>query len=253
MRDFNIESLPKGTIVLAHFNESTAGAAGAAQFDSKAIISELVVLQGHLKECGLTVAAEALADVLRLFNQEDPDGRLPFAIASLEKTLFYEFKAKAIYILPGERSQYKASADTLFGEEVCVTFPGTVDDITEAARCLAFARPTASVFHLMRVTEVGLKALAARLRIPYAPSWESYITQITRRVDAKHKTKGVQWKRAEPFYRSVLGYIHIIKQTHRNPTIHGIRTYSIEDAELVYDNVRALMKQLAAHTATRQP
>jgi hypothetical protein len=51
-------------------------------------------------------------------------------------------------------------------------------DIEEAGKCLAFDRGTATVMHLMRVLEVGLKALAKVLQIAYAPSWDSYIKKI---------------------------------------------------------------------------
>jgi hypothetical protein len=133
----------------------------------------------------------------------------------------------------------------LFGEDVAIKFQAANDDIEEAGRCLALGQGTATVLHLMRVLEVGLKALAKMLKIPYAPSWESYLTQIQTKIAAKHKTKGVQWKRDEAFFRDLSGDLMTIKQAWRNPTMHVVRKYSAEEAEEIFRAVRRLMQQLA--------
>lgn len=104
---------------------------------------------------------------------------------------------------------------------------------------------TACVFHMMRVMEVGLKALAKALGIPYAPSWESYLRQIDNRISAKHKTKGIKWKRDEAMFRNLHGDLQAIKIAWRNPTMHIVRSYSPEEAEDVYRAVRTFMKHLS--------
>jgi hypothetical protein len=134
---------------------------------------------------------------------------------------------------------------SLFGQQVNDKFAAAISDIQDAGTCLAVGLGTSAVMHLMRVTEVGLKALAASLKIPYAPSWESYLRQIQTRIDAKHKTKGVQWKRDEKFYRDVSGDLLTVKQAWRNPTMHIDRRYSPQEAEEVLRAVRALMQRLA--------
>jgi len=60
-----------------------------------------------------------------------------------------------------------------FGEAVAVRFPDCAEDIAEAARCLACRRPTAAVFHCMRVAEHGLRAIAAHAQIalPSSVAW----------------------------------------------------------------------------------
>lgn len=104
--------------------------------------------------------------------------------------------------------------------------------------------------HLMRVMEVGLKALAKALKIPYAPNWESYLFQIQTKIAAKHKTKGVQWKRDEKFYRDISGDLLTIKQAWRNPSMHIDRRYTVDEAEEIFRAVRALMTRLAAKLPT---
>jgi hypothetical protein len=139
------------------------------------------------------------------------------------------------------------SAKQLFGAEVDEALPRAIGDIEEAGKCLAFGRATACIFHLMRVMESGLKSLAAELGIPYAPSWESYITQIEAKIVQRHKRKTKAWKRDEPFYRDILGDLQAVKIAWRNPTMHIVRTYSVEEAEDVFRCVRTFMKRVADH------
>lgn len=139
------------------------------------------------------------------------------------------------------------STPNLFGNLVADVFPDGITDIEEAGKCIAFGRGTASVFHSMRVMELGLRKLAKELGVPYAPSWESYITQIQARITAKHKTKGVKWKRDQPYFTEILGNLVTVKIAWRNPTMHVRRTYSVEEASEVFNAVRGLMQRIAAH------
>lgn len=139
-----------------------------------------------------------------------------------------------------------------FGGMVANLFPQLATDIEEAAKCLALDRGTASVFHLMRVMEEGLKYLASLLGIPYAPSWESYITQISDQIAKKHKHKSVKWKRDEPFFKEIPGDLEAIKIAWRNPTMHIVRTYAPSEAEDVFKAVNTLMMVLAADKIGRR-
>jgi hypothetical protein len=134
---------------------------------------------------------------------------------------------------------------TLFGQQVNDNFPNAIDDIQDAGSCLALGQGTACVMHLMRVMESGLKALAKELKIPYAPSWESYLTQIEKNIAAKRSTKSKAWIKTEKFYRDVSGDLLTIKQAWRNPTMHIDRRYEPEEAENILKAVKALMQRIA--------
>jgi len=149
-----------------------------------------------------------------------------------------------LFVSP-ERVRYYQDA-TLFGQEVNDRFPKAIDDIEDAGKALALGLGTSCVMHLMRVMEEGLKALAKGLKIAYAPSWESYLTQINNKINAQRRTKGVQWRRDEKFYRDVSGDLMTVKIAWRNPTMHIERRYSAEEAEEVFRSVRALMRRLAS-------
>lgn len=152
------------------------------------------------------------------------------------------------FIAPGKVAYYENKQ--LFGKEVADRFPNAIDDIEGAGKCLAFGQGTATVLHLMRVMEVGLKALAKPLGIPYAPSWESYLTQIQSKIAARHNTKSRKWKKQEPFFRDVSGDLISIKQAWRNPTMHVVRKYSTDEAEEIFRAVRTLMQHIANNLPT---
>lgn len=132
-----------------------------------------------------------------------------------------------------------------FGPEVADRFPTAIDDIEGAANCLAFGQGTATVLHLMRVMEVGLKDLAKRLKIGYQPDWGAYLREIQQRVGAKRKTKSIRWKRDEPFFLDVSGDLLTVKQAFRNRTMHVGRKYGSEEAEEIFRGVRSFMQRLA--------
>jgi len=125
--------------------------------------------------------------------------------------------------------------------------------VEDAGKCLALSQGTAAVFHLMRIMEAALKGLGGLLGIPYAPSWESYIGQIEKCINEKHKRKTVQWKRDEAFYREILGNLQTIKIAWRNPTMHIVRRYSIEEAEEIYIAVRGFVQRIAPRLPKPKP
>jgi hypothetical protein len=147
------------------------------------------------------------------------------------------------FVQPSLADYYQVAQQ--FGSDVEIRFPGAIDDIEGAAKCLALGQGTACVLHLMRVVEVGLKAIAKSLGIPYAPSWESYLNQIQSKISLPRKKKTAKWKKAEAFYRDVSGDLVTIKQAFRNPTMHVVRKYSADEAEEVFRAVRTFMKRLA--------
>src|SRR5262249_51752186 len=130
--------------------------------------------------------------------------------------------------------------DDVFGR-----FPEALDDVEAASKCLAIGQGTATVMHLMRVMELGLKALAKALGIPYAPSWESYLKQIQTQIGKVWTDKTPEWKKEEPFYRDASGDLLSVKQAWRNPSMHVVRKYGPDEALEIYVAVRTFMKRLA--------
>jgi hypothetical protein len=132
-----------------------------------------------------------------------------------------------------------------FGEIVAERFRGAVRDSREAAKCLALDRPTACVFHLMRVMEIGLRAVAKALGIEHATSWERYLDKIDTEMKRRPADQTPDWKASEPFFKDVSAHLNSIKLAWRNPTVHVERDYSSGEAEDIFNAIGVLMRHLA--------
>lgn len=166
-------------------------------------------------------------------------------VRALTDRIHDEINVRHILVLSGVEGHLFNEKEPYFGIAVNDRFPKAIDDIEDAKKCAALGQGTASVMHLMRIMEVGLKELAATLGIPYAPSWESYLSQIQREMGATHKSKTTGWKKSEKFYRDVSGDLLSVKQAWRNPTMHIDRRYSPEEAREILATVKTLMRRLA--------
>lgn len=182
---------------------------------------------------GMHSQEELIALMAELKNRLEDD---------LERQLFFHVKA--------ERAPYYDNP-TPFGIEVSAAYPTARDDIEAAGKCLALEQGTAAVFHLMGVMEIGLRSLGHALGIPYAPSWESYIRQITTNMGVEHKKKPDDWKENEDFYRDLLGDLVAVKNAWRNPTIHVKRKYLPDEAEEVFRAARTFMKRASTKLSGR--
>lgn len=129
-------------------------------------------------------------------------------------------------------------------------FQSAQRDSEEAGKCLAFDRGTACVFHLMRVMEVGLRALAASLNDPRLdpkrnPSWDSILKKCDEELAKPLKDRAPEWRQDDAFFSIAAAQLHAVKDAWRNPTMHVERHYDPEEAEDVWNAVRAFMRHLA--------
>jgi hypothetical protein len=136
-------------------------------------------------------------------------------------------------------------------------------DIREAGNCLAVECGTATVFHLMRTVEWGLRALCQHLGIykvksrtkggkvkftpiPYV-EWETMLNQLHPVVnDRVSKLKRGSLKQAEQeFYYPMLQDIQGIRDAFRNHIMHTRAKYSSTDALAIFERVGRIMVSLA--------
>jgi hypothetical protein len=132
-----------------------------------------------------------------------------------------------------------------FGSEVYDAFPSARLDIANAFRCIVFGQSTASVFHLMRVMEVGLKVLGREAGIPYAPSWEAYLSQLNVKLAVPYKSQSASWKKKAPLIRELCGDVFAVKTAWRNPTMHVVREYTSQEAWQITHSIDTFLRRLA--------
>ncbi len=122
------------------------------------------------------------------------------------------------------------------------------EDISEAAKCLALQRPTACVFHLMRLMEHAVHVFAKRIRvaIPSAPrdqTWAKIINLVNKKIDSlPTKTKAQLRKKYE--YATLSSHLNSVRIATRNEVMHPKQTYTLQEAHDIYNATRLFMRQL---------
>lgn len=159
----------------------------------------------------------------------------------LETTYLLSLTAK-------EKALYEPSVP-LFGTRVQTDFPSAIDDIEEAAKCMAFGRSTASAFHSMRVIEIAIRAVARCLNIPdpIKPAdrnWGVVLKAIKDEIDRRWPARARQSGDGRIF-EDLYATLDAMKNPWRNATMHVEAVYTSENAEAIFQAVGAFMRKLA--------
>jgi hypothetical protein len=151
----------------------------------------------------------------------------------------------------------------VFGVYVEKAFRSARDDIREAGNCLALECNTAAVFHLMRVAEHGLRALARdrRVKIPKnkpieLATWEDIIEQLESAEDAiKDYPKTLARQAQFDFYHGAMMEFRAFKNVFRNPIMHSRARFNDHEAIAICSRVCQFMQILSGHISetTRTP
>jgi hypothetical protein len=129
-------------------------------------------------------------------------------------------------------------------------FQSAAVDIEEAGKCLALSRATACVFHLMRVMEAGLRALAGSLKDPDLdpkrnPTWDAMLKKCRTELAKPVSQRVPEWVADEPFFSGAATRLMGVKDAWRNPTMHVEISYTEDQGLDVWNHVAAFMKHLA--------
>lgn len=135
-------------------------------------------------------------------------------------------------------------------------FPSSQKDSKFAVECYALEQDTACVFHLMRVAEYGLRALARERKVKLPKNrplewaeWNEIIVAIGKKVDAiANQKRGPKRDAALEFYRGALGQFQAFKDAYRNHVMHARGIYDEHQAASVLSHVRDFMSRLAVKT-----
>ncbi|MHB8589890.1 MAG: hypothetical protein ACYDA0_13740 [Candidatus Dormibacteraceae bacterium] len=215
----------------------------------KRVIAMLVEqkLVAAFEDLAYKASAESLENLLNSLANPLVSGDAIRKFADrLEGRMVDELHRTIVYALtPAEEARHEDK--TPFGQEVVDKFPSSLADIDEANRCLVFSRYTACVFHLMRVVEIGVKALGARLAIDttHKPGWETILKKAHGQMSLPNDKKDPDWIKDEDFLSDAITMLTAVKTAWRNPTMHIEKTYTPEHAERIYDAVKGFMQQLA--------
>jgi hypothetical protein len=142
-------------------------------------------------------------------------------------------------VVPAEYADLYEQKTPPFDRAVTDAFPLASEDISEAAKCLALNRPTASVFHLMRAMECAVQALSTKLKIENAErAWGILLSDVSKKIEAMPKGPDrTKWS-------EIHSHLYHVKEAWRNDTMHPKQTYTFEEAKAIFDAAKVFMNAL---------
>jgi len=180
-------------------------------------------------------------------------------IDEIQRTVRREMRTVLFMYIPSASAEYYDSFGRkkrlerneeapLFGNEVETKFASSTYDVAEAGNCLAASRYTACVFHLMRVLEIGLAALAKVFGVSADHrNWHPIIDQVESKIREMggDPNRSANWKDDQEFYSQAASHFMILKDAWRNYTAHTRGKYTEEEALMTFRNTRGFMQKLA--------
>jgi HEPN domain-containing protein len=190
-----------------------------------------------------SMTRQALERLLETVRETDDAQRILFDAADLRRRLLDQFTSVSCLCLSHRESALFAPTEPLFGADVERKFPKASEDVAEAGKCLALGRYTASVFHLMRVTELGVQQFGDTLGVQLAHelNWQNILDQLNKTIKQRNP-KASDTKR----FAEAASHLYNVKLAWRNEVMHPKETYTEEQAKEVFEATRAFMRDLCA-------
>lgn len=194
-----------------------------AMFDRLAELDLQVTIRAAFEIRGIQEELASLPQEAKLTSAQST--KLNRAIKALRQTMEAELQGIHAYTISPKRldtEKLTGDVSTLFAPEVFSSLsPVAQYDITEAGRCIAFERPTAAAFHLMRATEETLRGYYCHhvKRDRISPMlWYPMVQALQQHRRAKIN---------DTLHRQ----LDNIRVSFRNPTQHPDKVYDIQEAQ----------------------
>lgn len=222
--------------------------------DFKEYLSEEILkTRGYCEELGLSLALMQIDRLVDRLAWHDPQINYLTTVAYLKEISMRiqdELSLQLFMHIPAENAQYFLSPSNVFGPALLDKFPSIIYDVESSCRCYATGNPTATVFHLMRVMESGLRVLGGSLNDPsinpkHNPTWQTMLRKCDEQLQKPLKDRASQWRNDDHFYSEATANLRAVKDAWRNPTMHIEQVYDKEQALAVMNAVRVFMRHLS--------
>ena len=194
------------------------------------------------------------AQIERLGRAVDhADGNtLALLTQELHENVVVEMTSAWFLMIEADKREAYEQRNPPFGDVVAKEFMNAVQDIAAASRCFALDEWTACIFHLMRVLEHGLRALAIKVALPpdamAHENWKNVIDQIESKIREMEKDPKTPAKIARiGVLSSAATQFRYFKDAWRNHVSHSGASYDQHEGERVWTHVKAFMQHMAAN------
>jgi hypothetical protein len=160
-----------------------------------------------------------------------------------------ELESCFVLVIAPDKKQLYEQPEPLFGKEVDDAF-GCAEDISEAGKCLALDRGTATVFHLMRAMEKTVFRLGEKLEVTIIDRnkdplvWGKILANMKKPIEAMPAGAN------RDLWSEAFTHLYHVKQAWRNDVMHPKQTYTPEEAKVLFGAVRSFMQHLAKLVVT---
>jgi len=222
-----------------------------AENEKQFIFKTLINAQLECDRLDLKEAANRVAVLEMRLKQDCSLGAAHIELQNLNTAIMVGLtERKFAFIRPGLDAYFEK--DKLFGEDVYEKFEFARQDVKEAGNCLSAELYTAAVFHLMRVSEHGLRRLAKKLKVTlthkgkYQPveyaEWDKTITAIKNKISGIRSFNPGPRRQAQlEFYSDAADHCTFMKDVWRNNVSHTHKPYIEPEALSVFNRVRDFM------------
>jgi hypothetical protein len=213
----------------------------------------LTIVHDSIVDMGMPVSAMAVSELRADLEKEINNSfeEVQHRLDEIDNTIRREISRTKIFVISDDRIKYIEPDAALFGPDVDLKFPQTASDIEESGSCLSLGRSTACVFHLMRVMEVGLRALHECLGLPDPTgadrNWGRMLDAMKKEMEKRAQNGNAGWKKGDKqLFVELHGSLDAVRSAWRNQTMHIERRYDDEEAEHAFLMVKQFTKKLAS-------
>lgn len=215
------------------------------------ILSNLKVFFQLIENIGLHVTNRAAYKLRKLMQELENTPKeavltpaqakqLSDGMGDVRKTLQAEIEVFESYLVTPKRldvNKLLKYPEQLLAPQVFNRLPALARfDISEAGKCIAFERPTAAAFHLLRATECALRTMCEKCVKREKPQlmWGTMVARL----------RGVRSLRGE---QSLFNNLDDIRLTFRNPTQHPEKVYDIEEVQDLWGRCADALNRISKH------
>jgi hypothetical protein len=232
---FTIASGPGSRAGLSLTNE-VYGELGATlgEIDKQVAILDLPMSKKHFDRLKWAIYNDKNSFTLEVMQRN---------VSELITRIVDELSERLFLNVPPQQASLYLQSEPPFGKEVTARFPQMTEDISEAAKCLSLNRPTAAVFHLMRIMESAVQSFGTELGVTLASeqNWQVILDQINaavRKMDPKKDPLAA-------VYAEAASHLYNVKVAWRNQVMHPKQTYTFEEAKAIFGGVSIFMGDLS--------
>ncbi len=207
----------------------------------------LQIADGVCLEFEIGAGRARIRNMMRRIDKGITNRELAVELRVLRETIDDGLKGQLVYRYE-DRQRLTFSNWKRDWQTVLNAFPSATVDIRSGVDLWALHYSTASVFHMMRVLETGLKILAADVGKAFTvQNWQNIIEQIEAEIKIAGKSLPQSAGKSERlrFLSAAAKEFMYFKDGWRNYVSHNRSAYTDDEAESVMVHVRQFMATLA--------